>query len=41
MGPISEIDSGNIIGTKPNNQHLDFLNELNEPLKRLIGLSQP
>ena len=25
MSPISEIDSGNIIWTNPNNQHLDFL----------------
>ena len=25
MSPISEIDSDNIIWTKPNNQQLDFL----------------
>ena len=26
MSPISEIDSDNIIWTKPNNQDLDFFN---------------
>ena len=40
--PISEIDSGNIMWTKPNNQHLDFFKELlNEPLRHLIGFRQP